>query len=551
MWKNRISVILIFAISITGFVLAGCSEDTPVAPARPPEIEALNIICNPLSPEPGMPAQLTVQATGYTPGPWPSYQWHVEAGSLLVDEGISVPWLAPNSTGVYGVTAVMSIGGARDTIQKSIMVRNFEILDTGMSISLDPVYLDTWIYFLGTNQEPDAEDFRGYDVFKYGATPLEISDCTYCEGGYEYSNYYDGFSGYFLGTVYTDFFQGYRQQPMNVIVFSTLPFEEPDYVTNENDGSFRRRNQNIQPFGNEDFSMITWQRVEVGLAEDGTQDLFNIRFRNRDIGRSMTLTTSLDSSLDYSRPPDTVTIYRYYQNIRPMITPGNEYVLYFVDTTKTFEPCLVPIEAGLPDTTQRRALMIDSEIGIFSQADVSVSENTIFQWNPGFSNILGFIDDNKTLCFFDISTEEVETFPDLGELSEFAWSPDGSQSAIVTDTGVFIVGLSGASDNIFTKVKATDEIIGVNWSPDPDDQKIGFRLIRKGKSSIESYSSIIIYTDNNDKWYYALPRIPWRSEPEIDYSLMKVKFDSDNKGILAPIPIAGSGTQIRIYHSYE
>lgn len=193
----------------------------------------------------------------------------------------------------------------------------------------------------------------------------------------------------------------------------------------------------------------------------------------------------------------------------------------------------------------------DENYGIFYQADVEISENTFFDWCPETHDILAFIDGGGTLCFFHPYTDppSVDKLTDLGRVAEFAWSPDGEQFAIVTDEGLAIgMTLSGAVQNVFYREKSTDGIIGIEWSPDIDsDPKIAFRLVRSGRTSNEYFSSLVIYSINEDDWYYALPRISWTSEIEMDYHLNKVFYESDNEGIYLSVPTEGRSV---IYHSY-
>ena len=135
-------------------------------------------------------------------------------------------------------------------------------------------------------------------------------------------------------------------------------------------------------------------------------------------------------------------------------------------------------------------------------------------------------------------------------VSEFAWSPDGEQFAVVTGEGLAVgMTASGAVHTVFRKEKANDDIIGIAWSPDPFDYKIAFRLVRKGRSSDESYSTIVIYSFNEDDWYFALERVDWLAELEVGYDLKRLVFESDNDGIYAPVPTADG--RCAIYHSYR
>jgi hypothetical protein len=308
--------------------------------------------------------------------------------------------------------------------------------------------------------------------------------------------------------------------------------------------------------------MIVWEEHLVGERDDGTEDLFNIGFISGPMTPSperSTLTESHDSSR-VQIGPDIVTLHRYYRNIKPTITPANDYVLYFVsdgasgDTVNVPEPCLIPIVGGEPDTTQRRALMVDQRNGIFAQAGIEISENTIFQWNPT-QNILGFIDKKKYLCYFDYTTESAVRITEAGKVDEFIWTSDGSQCAVVTERGISLVSVAGnVTPDILFKEISSDDFIGLSWSYDMNNPKLAFRMVRKGKTCDDSWTAIVIYSLDTGISYYASPGVSWNSQYEyadIDYRWWRTFFTDDNEGVYASMPVCGiSGKRVIVYHSF-
>lgn len=564
-WKNSIrQFAAVLALSTVLVLLSGCGEETVRPPDQPAYIDANLIICNPLAPAPGDLATLTLQAEGLIGGGTARYRWFVEVGTffdpdpsdnIAADEGISVLWqVPPDTSGVFRVIAVASVEGDIDSIQKPINVRYFVAVDTGRRVSLYPNLIGAieGLFFAGSNTNPADLSFVGFNVFRKNPASgsTNITDCTDCRGGDDFVFHPTAL----LGSMVTRYFVSYRQQLMNVWKIPLYIGVDENISDDYGLGINQRRNQHVVPNGNASFDLIVWQKNIVGEASDGTKDLFNIAFWNS-TGYTRTLTTSLDSTTAVIGP-DTVTLYRYYKNVKPTFTPDERYIVYFVDTTGTFEPCLIPMEGNIPDRSKRAALMLDEFDGIFSQAGVEFEENTIFEWNPDpTKNLLGFIDGDNILCFFYPDTlplGNVVRFDELDKISEFAWSPGGDTCAVVTEEGAAIISLSGVPILVFTKEKSTDELVGLNWSTDPDsnDPKLAFRMIRKGKGVEDSYSSVIIWSLNDDEWYYATPRVSWRAEPPVDYKWMRIVFQSDNSGIYVPIPVGSSG-DITIYHSYE
>ena len=546
--SNGNYAIAVLALVITALI-GGCSEEDPILIEENQWVEALLIIPDPLSPRPGELTTLTALSTGQ--GDWANYKWSVEAGTLLEDEGFVVPWEAPEAVGTYEVMLIASLGASADTVIKTVMVRNYDAIPTGVEYNFQPVVHDGNLFFSGCELNPTDEEFLGFNVFRYDdpLNSLELTGCYLLCAGSRYFTYRpDVDNGLVMGTAKTFTNLNFRQYPENIFLWDLAGIEAPVPITEELVMVNIRANRNLYPFATQDLNMITWEHHAVGLSADGTQDLFNIKFYNRALDTKMLLTHSMDSVVTTFG-----TNYRYYSNIKPLITPNEDYIIYFVDTSRTYEPCMIEIVGGLPDTLTRTALMVeDEDYGIFYEAGVEVSENTFFEWCPQTHDILAFIDDEGTLCFFHPYTDppSVDKLSDLGLVTEFAWSPGGEEFAVVNDDGLAIgMTLSGAVQTVFTREKLTDGIIGIAWSPDTEtDPKIAFRLVRRGRTTSDSFTSLIIYSIIEDDWYYALPRVAWTREIEVDYHLNKIFYESDNEGIYLSVPTDGRSV---IYHSYE
>ena len=531
------------------FAIGGCSPDDAIVIPDESYVSTLLIIPSPLSPKPGELTQLTVQAVGE--GSWANYYWSVGDGTLQADEGISVPWVPPGETGTVGVQVIATLGSTADTIQKTILVTNYDELDTGVLINLTPAVHGDQLYFAGVDVDLMSELFYGFNSYSYvpGNSDILTGCVVECGGGEDYKYYPSVGTGMILGasTNYTNL--TLRQYPANIFLWDMLGVAAPIAITDEVEVLSGRASRNYNPDGSGDLNMIAWQKQEVGEVPDGTWDLYNLEFYNRLLDEHMTFTESLDSTITFY-PPDTVTEYRYYRNIKPIFSMQDDYIIYFVDTSGVFEPCKVEIELGIPDTTTRRALMVeDEDFGIFAEADIEINETTIFEWCPGSNNILAFINNGGYVCFFYPGSESVDRLTDIGMVTEFAWSPDGEQFAVVIEDGLAVgMTVSGAVDLVYERAKVTDEIIGVTWSPSTSDPRIGFRHVRKGKTSLDSYSSLIVYLINEDNWFYALERVSWTGELDVPYTMKRVFFEADNEGVYVPVPTEDRSV---IYHSYR
>jgi hypothetical protein len=137
-------------------------------------------------------------------------------------------------------------------------------------------------------------------------------------------------------------------------------------------------------------------------------------------------------------------------------------------------------------------------------------------------------------------------------INEFVFAEDGKLAAVAED-GVYILepGQTEAK-RIFTKERATDAVIGINWSPGTTNQRLGFRMVRKGASSVESYAALVIYSVDDDRWYYASPEIkPVMSmEPDVNYRWMRAVFNPFSGDMYVPVPLSTGGGQSVIYRSY-
>ncbi len=543
---------LLIAFTFAFIFVSGCSKDENITDPPPPDlIDVSGILCNPLSPAPGDTARLTVRAEGQGAGA--TYEWQVEAGTLIGSNDISIEWEVPADPGVYMITVRSSVGSAVSLDTAWVMVRQCEAIDAGLVYAFYPNLVDGELYLVGTNTNPSDRTFLGYHAYKADIPPTQIDKLTGASavnisGGHEFQFFSDGI----LTASVTDGAEYIRLQPTNVILFPYLPaLAKTFWSNNEVGGTTFRKNQNLYPSANAGLDMVVWQRNRVGATDDGKKDLVNIRFRFEG-GSIQTLTTASDSVFQFG-----AWSYTYWRNIKPMFTPDESAIIYFNDSTETFEPCIIPMDGSTPDLADRRSLMVDARHGIFYYASfggtrvgVSVTEKTIFQWNPANSAQVAFIDGEGKFCIFDWVAETVEIL--ATGFAEFVYASDGTIAAVAED-GVYILEPGQtAAKRIFTKERSTDAVVGINWSTGLVDRKLGFRMVRKGASSLESYSVLVIYSTDDDRWYYASPEIKpvMGTEPDVNYIWLRAIFDPFSGGMYIPVPLSTGGGKVVLYHSY-
>lgn len=513
---------VLFLLAVLSFIIFGCSEDSVAPPSIPPEVDLIAVICNPLAPAPADTAILTAQVAGK--GGWANFEWSASGGTLLDNGSITARWLVPAQKGSYDIRVIASIDGVSDTMSAHILVREFSDLSTGVRYSFYPVMVEGELFFLGSPISQTNKAFRGYHAYRWEdrAVCITTNEDPLIDGGYEFVFSSDGL----LASVVTGGSEFLRQQPINLIKFPLIAGPKSFVTNNEIGGSIFRKNQHVHPSTNIDLSTVVWQKNQAGPADDGTKDLINIMFRDG-LAPIVQLTTSKDSTFVLGG-----WRYRYFRNIKPIFTPDYKAIVYFVDSTKTFEPCILPMQGSTPLVDQKRAFMVDSKHGIFFYAGVSVGEETIFEWKPLSNSQLVFIDKGKKLCLLDISSESVEVLEE--GVFEFSFAEDGTIALVKAD-GVYIGPLGGSLDCIYVKERSTDDVLGVTWSPGSVNKRLVFRMVRKGASADETFSAFIIYFMDEDRWYFASPRIPGGSEPSLpDYRWRRATFEALGTGFLMP-----------------
>ena len=521
---------------------SGCSNnDDPVNVERPAEIEVRAILVNPLSPVPGGTALLTAQVEGF--GNVGTYEWTVSGGTIDGNGKINVLWTVPDeSNAVYRVSVRGTSGTAVDTMSTYVLVRNIEAINTGLSFTLNPHLIGGDLYYAGTNRNPSERGFMGFHAYKYALPPDPIDKQTTptIDGGYDFTFFPEGLvtSSISGGSVIQ------RQQPMNVYYFPLSAGTMSSISDNQLAGTTYRKNQNISPSPSSDLSTYVWQYNRVGSSDDGRKDLVNIRFRHGTEPIRI-LTAAVDSVYYFG-----VWVYSYYRNIKPMFTYDNETIIYFTDSTGTFEPCVIPMNGTEPLVDEARAIMVDSHHGIFFYAGITVSEGTIFQWNPTIPTQLAFIDTQGRFCIFDYAAENVQVVAE--GVVEFAWSEDGKLAG-TTEDGIYVLepGQTVAKQ-VFAKERLTDNLVGINWSPGLENQRLGFRILRKGSAPLETFSALAIYSVNEDRWYYASGQIrpAMLNEPSVNYTWMRAVFDPSSDSMYMPVPLSTGGGKIVLYRSY-
>jgi hypothetical protein len=517
---------------------AGCSKDDgPVAPVIPPDVDLITILCNPLAPAPSETATLTAQVAGE--GGSTAFQWSVSGGSLIDNGGITAHWQVPEELGVYEVQVIARIQSASDTMTKYILVRNFEKVETGVRFSYKPQFISGGLRFIGSPIPSTVRQFYGYHAYRWssgGSTILTTNSNPPISGGYEFIF---GDVGV-MASVVTGGVEFLRQQQMNIIGFPTIGANV--FVTNNDaGGSFSRKNQHIHPSASIEWDMVVWQGNIVGIADDGTKDFINIYYRSGTTPIQK-LTANRDSIFLYG-----TWIYSYYRNIKPLFSPDLSTIVYFVDSTGTYEPCVIPIQGTEPLVDQRRAFMVDSRRGIFYYAGVRISESTVFQWIPGSTTQLMFVDGGGKLCLLDLAGETVQVLGE--EVTECAISENGTIAAIADD-GVYIGTLGGDPKLVFSREVDSDDLFGIAWSPGVENQRVVFRMVRKGAASDESFSAFVMYSVDDDRWYFASPRIPAGSEPAFsDYTWKRAAFEPDGTGFIISVPVPSGGGGANLYKS--
>lgn len=551
--------------------LTGCSEDEPVTVGTY-SLDSLYIICNPICPTPGETAVLSVRVMGSSSGSWPSYSWSVSDGALAGPDEAVTEWAVPEQTGDYTASLTVNLDAQSRNIDKIISVRNYEILDTGRRFNLYPNIINGEIFFVSpytadiSFNDPEYvnslvmkyEGSGSFDVITDGLYPLGRSE----RGGDWFFFTDDGSK--VVASMITDFGVNFNLQHKNVAAYN-LSGSGGALVTNSLSGvvSKWRFDQYRTPFPNSDGSMVAMQYLKAGEDLSGLRDMYNIAFWKSGYSFPEVLVESTDTTFVQG---DSIFTVEYYENILPMITPDETGLIFFSNKSGLFEPSVMPIMGGEPDTSD-----ITYYEDTFRDLGLRIVRNTIFEWQPNGSKaaFIGLFGGRNTLCFMNYSGGSIDfEITDITGVSEFAWSPQGDWLAIISDDGAYIAEASGQlTEEILKKESSTDLFIGINWSPVVAEPKVGFRVCRQGNDWYEAFNALMVYVvdDVDPVLSYVTPGIDWPnsfepSSDEFDFRWKRVIFETDGEGIYSPVTIGvldDSGEEevvygsVRIVHSWK
>jgi len=566
------SILILFAMLIS----SGCSDDETLAPEPPSEFQILNILSNPLSPEPGTVDTLSARVVGSSSGERLSYKWSVDEGTLMEDDEGVVRWQVPKVKGEYMVRVEIELGGDTKRDSAVISLRDREIIDTGRLHSIFPRMINGDLFFISPyySRFVTEEEKYSFAKFKYYGADLfryvdSMESVRITEGLYddleifhreEGANYFgiteDGQKA--IVNVFNNYNENYAMTHMNIGRYDLYGGTDIKITYDMNGQSdINRYNQYRHPSFNSDGSVVTMEYIRAGEQGDGSEDLFNIGYWEEGDGF---IPEILVESID------TVVVKNlafpvYFQNILPQYTADERSIIYFsnrisvVDTLPNYyEPYVIPIIGGQPDTSQTEFF------DIVRDARIRIGTNTIIEWNPS-GNMAAFnasINNMPTLCYLNYNSADRSLSIDvtgLTRVKEFTWSPDGSMGAIINSDGVFLVTPGGGIISaVLNKERDTDDMYGVNWSRTGD--KVAFRLVRKGKVWFESWNAIMEYSVSDDRLVYVSEGYRWekRDEPaDIDYRWKRVHYDETGE-IYAPVFTSADPNNLvsvsRIVHIY-
>ncbi len=540
-------VLALFMVSL----LTGCSEEDPAGPAES-KLDSLQIISRPIAPQPGEATFLSVRLYGSSSGVWPSYRWTVSEGELAIDNEAVVEWSAPEESGDYEVTLEVTLDDKNLTLEKTVSVRNYELIDTGRRYNLHPRVIGGELFFVSPYNSSlsfNDKDYVNSNVLKYiGPAQSEvITDGLYSvgrseRGGDSWVFTEDGTK--VIGSMINDYNDDFNQQHKNVAAYNLSGSGGID-ITNSLAGIPEkwRYDQYNDPFPNDDASMVVMQYVKAGLELAGTKDLFNIGFWKPGFPQTPEILTKSADSTFIVAGEDTIWLVDYYENALPMITPDDGNIVYFTNRTGVFEPCVIPIEGGEPDTSGTVCMEMLRGMGI------RITRSTIFEWQPNGNRaaFIAFHNMENTLCFMQYDPPSDISFEVSGvtDISEFAWSPGGDAGAVITGSGISIVTPMGEPVTmVLKKEHPNDKLFGVNWSPvsDLSNPKLGFRLGRPSQSWTESFNSVMIYSENasGSVLSYVTKGYEWPDDLEpnsVDYRWKRVSFSADGEEVYSPMVI--------------
>jgi len=458
-------------------VAAGCSEDDSVE-VEEGEITATKIILNPVSAEPGDTIIATVVVGG--DGTFPSAAWESVGGRFIVDNLLSVGWIAPTNSGIYKLSCTVTNSVGSVSLSANIFVGRPSVVvaeDAG-EIHVLPNQEGDFYYL--HNQNTSSNDFYGFSTvysFMGGSEAPVVTDDDSEAIQYEFS------ANLTYAVNATKTYPGYSESEVDVWLVDLVNKTETRIALGVEFTEVLRSSKYQYPSISPDADLVAYQGFRPDTTET-SNDTVDVYIYDVSDGTTTNVTES-DSTTGRRRV-----------NIYPTFSSDFNWLVFVSDrdAISNWELYGLPIANGVV-ATQVESVVRLTEGSLLGAGAWSGVADPLMAWNPDRTRpILAIVGADGTLKFVQTNAigATVSPVPELvGTILGIHWSNDGEELAVSILT-TEIAGVTGRINALYTvsydgsvtlrtvAEKDSDRIQDMAWSP--DDAFIVNRLTRSDRS---------------------------------------------------------------------
>lgn len=464
-------------VATFGLFVGACSDDeegTPTDVTTSTPIQIQDIIASPKSANPGDTLLISAIVVSSSPNEddVPTMEWTATGGAFLEDDQTSVRWIAPGS-GVYTVTA-----RATNTVSSTTSSADFFVGGTATvvpsqagAIRLKANQLDFYYLRTGTNIVTGGVDV--YQVVAGGSSDaVTIPAATTGTNSRQVAYAPDlSFEVHSSDSIITG-------QPTSPVHLHLGNFSDATYTkissgspTGERwpgffDAAVAPDNHNIA------FGGMLPTELDAGA------DTFDVFVYDRDVPSRRNLTAA----------------HTNHRNVFPTWSTDQRWLAFVSDRSGRGQWDLygMPVDvSGVINTAQASLVRLSNTGGRLTDGNPGepAFPKPRMEWNPVVATLA--VQDADAIVHLVITTPAGATQVDIGEVNDFAWSPDGSLLALALQGVVATVGSDG--NNFVYRVgfdgenftRPNDSFDDVSWSP--DGAWIVYRATRSSSAWFEAY----------------------------------------------------------------
>lgn len=458
--------------------VAACDDkktDDTVAPTPTP-LKVEEIIASPKAAAPGDTITVTadIRSSSQNVGDIPVIKWTATGGSFVTDNTMTALWVSPPAPGLYVITVKATNAANSTSSSKTLFVGNRTLLVSSRAGAVRMQANGTDFYYLRTQNLNDAStSVNGVEVFKYvGSAALDAVSPTR-NNGKELTYAPDlSFEVHAEDVTSVDSLQIANANPRpRQIYMGNLVTGIPQRISQDRAPFDQtRRDRYYYPAVSPDAQLIAFQGVVADpfAASLDSVDIFVYRVA----GPSRIRATRTHSN---------------HKNYYPTFSTDQNWLTFISDrdANNQWEVYGMPVSGTTVNTSPSAVVRLTNTGGVIATG--TVPSFPLKRWNP-VASILAIVGTDNLLYLVTTSGSgaSMVDVPGLGtSIQELAWSPDGTQLAVVA-TGenadkkavMKLFTLTGTSAQLRQEGLVGDVIRDVAFSP--DGAWLAYRVTRGG-----------------------------------------------------------------------